>query len=161
MSIIGLRVFKLISHAKMKYVILKAIKFKRDLDLETFVSGIALKKRDLPVSKTNFDITILATGAPSCYASIIAKKEAFDYCISTDFPEQGFYDTYENIRNVKKNNVMNYLKSKDLETIDVFITDHLDDLPLIKVAKHNIIVNPGYDMLAELEKNLISFETIY
>ena len=61
-----------------------------------FVTNIAKFKKDLKVDKSEFDLTILATAAPSCYANIIAKNENFDLCIATNFTDSNFNDEFEN-----------------------------------------------------------------
>ena len=55
---------------------------------------------------------------------------------------------------------MNYLKSENINEIDTLVTDHIDDLPLIKMAKKNIIVNPNQKLIIALKQNSISFEVI-
>lgn len=161
-GILALRLFKKITHAKMKYDILRSISNRINVDYQNFVEGIALKKRSIPVMHDDrFEIKILATAAPSCYANIIAEKENFHKCLGTDFPKTGFNDAYENIKAVKRNNVVNYLKSKGIIEIEVFVTDHIDDLPLMKLAKRNLIVNPNEIMKSQLKQNLISYETIF
>ncbi len=155
------RLFNIISHSKMKYNILNAIKEKDYIGYQKFVSSISFSKRSIPlINDKDFDIKILATAAPSCYANIIAKNEGFNLCLGTEFSDRSFSDKFENIREVKKKNVMHYLSKKGIHEIDVFITDHIDDLPLIKLTKKNIIINPSELMKKELKQNLISFEVL-
>ena len=158
--VIGLRGLKIISHSKMKYIILNSIKSKEQIGYKKFVSSISKYKREIEAIKNNFDLKILATAAPSCYASIIAKNEQFHTCLGTNFPTKSFHDRFENIKEEKKENVMNYLVSQNITKIDTFITDHLDDLPLIKLANRNIIVSPSQDFMFILKQNLISFDVI-
>lgn len=159
--ILLLRGFKVISHAKMKYDVLVLIKNISDLNYNDFVNKIASNKRELSILKdTSFNIKILATAAPSCYAELIAKNENFDVCLSTIFPKIEFYKGFENIREVKKNNVLTYLASRGISEVNTFVTDHIDDLPLMKISKENILINPSKALEAELRKNLISFNVI-
>ncbi|OEK08779.1 hypothetical protein A8C32_00435 [Flavivirga aquatica] len=149
------------THAKMKYFILKLLKNRVDIDYENFITTIAVKKRYIPeVYDKNFDIKILATGAPSCYANVIAKNEQFNICLGTDFPNSTFDPLFENMKAVKKENVMNCLKVENINEIDTLITDHIDDLPLIKLAKRNIIVEPNEELISILKQNSIFFEVI-
>lgn len=149
------------THAKTKYFILKLIKHRNDIDYQEFVKSISNYKRDIPQTyDNNFDIKILATAAPSCYANIISQKENFNFCLSTDFPNSNFNQEFENCKDIKKENVMNYLKSENINEIDTLVTDHIDDLPLIKMAKKNIIVNPNQKLIIALKQNSISFEVI-
>jgi len=107
-----------------------------------------------------FHIKILATAAPTCYANIIAKKEHFDICLGTDFLDSNFNSTFENSKKTKKENVINFLKDKKLNEIDTLVTDHIDDLPLMKLAKRTIIIKPSENLLNQLKQFSISFEVI-
>ncbi|MEC3907307.1 hypothetical protein VOI54_09785 [Tamlana sp. 2201CG12-4] len=145
----------------MKHRVLYLIKDLEYIDYKTFVSSIANKKRDISIIKEErFFIRILATGAPSCYANIIANIEKFDICISTDFPEFNFNDRFDNVKTVKRDNVLKYLRDFDVEQIDTFITDHIDDLPLMKISKQNLIVCPSEVLINQLKQNSISFEVM-
>jgi phosphoserine phosphatase len=149
------------SHAEMKYQIMKLLKHRTDVDYLDFLNTIDRKKRELTVLKDKtFDIKILATAAPACYAKIIAEKEQFDVCLATDFPDSNFNSTFENSKKVKKENVMNYLKEKNLYVIDTLVTDHIDDLPLMKLAKRTIIIRPSEHLLNQIKQFSISFEVI-
>lgn len=155
--IVFLRAIKVTSHAKMKYSILK-LTTNRDVDYKRFVVLINNKKRDNLFDKNDFDLRILATAAPKCYAEIIAKNEMFDVCLATDFPVISFDKTFENIKEVKKDNVMKYLSNKGINVIDVFITDHIDDLPLMRQSKKNILVAPNSKTINKLKLNHVPFE---
>lgn len=148
------------SHGKMKYDILKLLKNRNDINYEAFVNSISSKKRVIPqLRDTIFNVKILATAAPSCYANIIAKNEGL-VCLGTDFPNTRFNQTFENSKINKKENVFKYLKEQNIYEIDTFVTDHIDDLPLIKVAENNIIVKPRKELINTLKQNSISFEGI-
>jgi phosphoserine phosphatase len=145
----------------MKYNVLSLLKNRNDIDYHEFVNSIACKKRDiLALSDDSYDIKILATAAPSCYSNLIAKNEGFDLCLGTDFPSSKFDKDFENVKEVKRNNVFSYLKDLAIDEVDTFITDHIDDLPLLMLAKKNIVVDPNENMLAQLKQNSISFDVI-
>lgn len=149
------------THAEMKYQVLKLIQHRTDIDYLDFLNTIYIKKRDLTILKDeSFDIKILATAAPTCYANIIAEKEQFQVCLGTDFPDSNFNSTFENSKKVKKENVMNYLKGKNVNEIDALVTDHIDDLALMKLAKRTIIIAPSKNLLNQLKQFSISFEVI-
>ncbi|MEZ4856689.1 MAG: hypothetical protein R2812_09475 [Gelidibacter sp.] len=155
------RLLKITTHAQMKYAILKAISNNKNIDCQKFVNRISIKKRHLSIlNDTSFDIKILATAAPSCYATIIAKNENFDVCLGTNFTDSAFDETFENSKEIKKNNIVNYLKNKEITQIDTLVTDHIDDLPIMKLATHNIIVSPNDNLTNKLKQNAIAFETI-
>ncbi|WP_168796624.1 HAD family hydrolase [Cognatitamlana onchidii] len=149
------------SHAKMKYNILNVVKDRPDINYRGFVDSMKSKRHHIPIIKDeSFSFKILATAAPSCYADIIAQDEAFDLCLGTEFSNDPFSGRFENVKNIKKQNVLNYLKANNLGTVNTFVTDHIDDLPLAKVAKFNLIVNPSQTFLEELKHNSISFDVI-
>ncbi|WP_158655132.1 haloacid dehalogenase-like hydrolase [Flavivirga eckloniae] len=148
------------SHAKMKYKILRLLKNRNDIDYNAFVNSISPKKRFIPqLQDPIFDIKILATAAPSCYANIIAKNEGL-VCLGTDIKNTKFNQAFENSKTNKKENVLKYLENQGVHKVDTFITDHIDDLPLIKIAANNILVNPNVELQEELKQNSISFEVI-
>ncbi|RZN82181.1 MAG: hypothetical protein EVB11_09325 [Winogradskyella sp.] len=155
---IKLRMVRLVSHARLKYLTLRMIE-NEDIDFQNFISKLSKYKNELEeMSDSSFDVKILATAAPSCYADWIAKTEGFDVCLATDFPEHGFSADFENLRERKKENLLSYFEKNNLKSVDVFITDHIDDAPIIKMAKKNIIVNPNAKFSNWLKENLINFE---
>lgn len=150
-----------LTHAKIKYHILNILKQRTDIDFNEFVNTISVKKRELKILQDpSFDIKILATAAPLCYASIIAKNNHFTVCLATDFPDSRFKFSFENSRAVKKENVMSYLSNNNINHINVLVTDHIDDLPLIELAMKNLIVAPSKYLVKHLKQNSISFEVI-
>ena len=155
---IKLRIFRFVSHARLKYWVLGLIK-NEDIDYLDFISKLAKHKNELEeISDSSFDIKILATAAPSCYAEYIAKAEGFDVCLATNFPKNGFSSDFENLRERKKENLLHYFKKNNLKSVDVFITDHMDDAPIIKIATKTVIINPNTKFYNWLKENLINFE---
>lgn len=156
------RTCRLISHSKMKYHILKRIMNKRNIDYQKFTNNISIFKRNIStIGEDRYDLKILATAAPSCYANIIAKNEGFDVCLGTDFPVLNFDSEFENIKDIKKQTVMNYLKNVGDYDFDTLITDHLDDIPLMKLANKNILICPSNSTVREVENQLISFKIMH
>ncbi len=154
-----LRLFRFVTHAKMKYYVLKTTEPYK-LDYSRFVESIKKHKRHIEeIYNPEFSIKILATAAPSCYANIIAKNEKFDVCLATEFPTKSYSADYENKGEVKKNNVLQYLQSIGNYQLDTFVTDHLDDLPLMNVALNNVIYNPNQFIEKELYKRDITFKS--
>lgn len=145
----------------MKYEILRVIEKDSQIDYEKFVNSILKFKRDLKVNDKEFDITILATAAPSCYANIVAKNENYDLCIATNFTNSIFNDEFENGKEIKMKNVMSVLLKYKIDQVDTLITDHIDDLPLMKLSKINKIVSPDKDMVALLKQHRIFYEIIH
>ena len=75
-------------------------------------------------------------------------------------PFSKFNELFENSRTVKKENVMNFLSKKQINKIEMLITDHIDDLSLMQVSKMVKIINPNKKLIAQLEQYQISFEVI-
>lgn len=160
-TIIKFRIARLISHSKMKYYILSYIKDKQNINYSEFAHKISKYKNTIPeVSNSNYDTKILATAAPLCYAEIISRENNFHFCSATDFPKADFHNFSENIRETKKINVMHILKRNNCTEIDTFITDHIDDLPLMKISNKNIIINSNKELESQLISNSIEFETL-
>ncbi len=155
------RMLKIISHSRLKYNVLGSIKNKSYLDNVEFVESIGGYKRDISkLYNEEYNLKILATAAPACYSKIIAKDHKFDACIATENPYSRHLLRFENSKENKKKNVVSYLKTKGLGTIDLFITDHIDDLSLIKISKKNIIINPDKHFEKTLQSLDIQYEVV-
>jgi len=144
----------------MKYDILKLTSKMPNSFYEQFVVSILLYKRKINDIDEAYDYKILATAAPASYAEIISRNENFDFCIATNFTDSKFNELFENSRTVKKENVMNFLSKKQINKIEMLITDHIDDLSLMQVSKMVKIVNPNKKLIAQLEQYQISYEVI-
>lgn len=156
-----LRVFKVINHSKMKFIILKAVKGNDKINYKAFVSSLSKYKNQLQIMEgATFDIKVLATAAPNCYSKIIALQEGFDVCLATNTPINNYQQDFENVKEVKKQSVINYLQSLGIEHVDTIVTDHYDDLPLIKIAKQVILVNPSKQTQNILKQNQIFFNIV-
>lgn len=154
----SLRGLKIISHSYLKYRVLKKLN-KSTFDCNEFISQLEKHKCYIKeLSNAMFDLKILATAAPTYYAKEIAKRDGFDICLGTNFPEGSYNSFIENKKEVKKQNVLKCLKENNVKSINLFITDHSDDAPLLKIAKKNIIVSPDVKFNKWLNQNLIKFE---
>ena len=66
----------------------------------------------------------------------------------------------ENLNENKKQNTVSYLVRKGYE-LAVLITDHKDDLPLLRVKKEkNILVNPNEDSLQAIKLEQLPYELL-
>ena len=153
------RILGLVSHAEMKYRVLSwTVNF--NIDHQKFASSIKKYRNNLHSLATNtFQHNILATAAPNIYASIIAINHGFNHCVATTYTKEDFASFVENSKEVKKENVMQLLKSLNLNEIDTLITDHIDDLPLMKISKEVILINPGSELIKELNQHNIKFKS--
>lgn len=103
-------------------------------------------------------VCVLATAAPDCYATIVAKKFGFDYCIATSNTINEVWE--ENIREKKRNNV--YKLCAKIGNVDPYIifTDHYDDLPTMKVCQKTVLVNPSETTLMKVNIEKIDFSIL-
>lgn len=137
----GFRAFKLISHKRWKFQILKDCTGKK-IDVEAFLYHIhkTINKFILDEIK-NYQVSILATAAPELYAISLAKKYHFTHYSATVFNQKYTFFT-ENKQLTKFNNVKQLLANIQNETIDLLITDHIDDKELISDAQKSWLINP-------------------
>lgn len=91
------------------------------------------------MSHQNFDFRLLATAAPAIYVlPFIEKYGYFTDVVCTDFDQYGFL--CETLADIKANAVLERLNNIE---IDLFYTDHSDDIPLAKYSRKVILVHPS------------------
>jgi phosphoserine phosphatase len=81
---------------------------------------------------------IVSTAAPKCYAMFIGDLLRFNgvavsLVLYSEVKNEDYFD------NFKENKVL-YFKENDID-IDIFLTDHIDDMPMIKASKEIILCN--------------------
>lgn len=157
------RKVRIISHELMKkYILLFSKSMMKEKILSDFVDTLWPKLNgkvlDIVTKWLNTDsFVLLSTAAPESYASLIAKRLHLDGCCASQIPKRGF-SWKENVRTVKCKNTLSYLGVNHV-TLEVMLTDHYDDLPLLSVPKYkNIIVNPSAKTISYLRRNNIEFE---
>lgn len=102
---------------------------------------------------------VLSSAAPEGYAKWIAKQYMFDFACATKMSVNS--DWRENVGEEKKLNTQLLLEENAL-TLSVLITDHYDDLPLLRIEKEaNLIVNPTEETKKKIEGNHVKCEYIY
>lgn len=102
-------------------------------------------------------LTMLATAAPSCYAAEFARRMGFDGVCATETPSDASQMT-ECRGEVKLSRAVKWLEAHNA-TLETLVTDHHDDLPLLRLPKHiNILVDPSEKTLSMITG--ISFVTI-
>jgi len=160
--IIFLRAIKQIDHAAMKFSILE-ISQKRvsSSDISHFVNTLHrhVNHHILHTRHDGQQIYILATAAPRLYAEEIAKRYHFDYVIATENTSKQPWK--ENLKETKKENLLKLLAlyAPNSKFVTLY-TDHHDDLPLMKIASHTILVNPDNETLRQVQSAHIDYETI-
>lgn len=160
-----LRKIRWISHDVMKYHILCA------------TNGLMTRKKlDILVDKLllslNQDVinlcfrymregyyVLLSTAAPENYASILSERLSLDGVCATAIPNKK-QEWNENVKSIKCENTISYLKDKGL-SLDILITDHYDDLPLLNIHKErNILVRPYNKTIEHLNNKGIPYEIL-
>ncbi len=152
LSYFAMRYAKVITHQQMKYKILRiSEKESYSLHVDTFVQS--LDKEINPTVKefaNEHVVSILATAAPSLYAQKIAQKYNFTYAIST--PSTSHKPWSENIREKKAEALEYLLESLDAKECDTVLSDHYDDIYIMRYAKRIYLVNPS-EKTEEIVKN--------
>jgi len=161
LRIISMRYLKLINHSEMKFKILKiseqAINEKQII---TFVQSLHkyVNHDVLTFIKSKPSTTILATAAPLLYAEKFKDIYSFQYILAT--PYTGSDNWEENIRNIKKKNLISLLKTYGLnQQVSIFFTDHYDDLPIMKYADLTYLINPNDKTINLTKKENISCDS--
>lgn len=158
---VSLRKLRLISHSRMKQILLSSTTtfFHQKGLLDNFVEQELLhvnhKAQQLmePYRNRGY-LLILVTAAPDLYAHPIAENLHIDLCCATPLPSEVVIGKWkENVGEEKVNALKRLLKVHGAE-LEVVITDHEDDLPLIRYNKEgrNCLVNPAETTLKVLAK---------
>ena len=162
LTIIFLRLTKKITHAEMKFRILKLSEKNISKEqINTFVDtldayanqSILAKLQDLSAR------TVLATAAPLLYAEAIKEKYNFDDVIATEYTY--VEEWRENIKEEKRNSYLKLLQNKAIDPKKVILyTDHHDDLPLMKISDFTYLVQPSKITIQLAEDTNILFKVI-
>lgn len=163
LSLVALRKIRLIStHEKMKYKVLKRSSKYVDKQLmdefvEVLFPYVNRKVLDVLDNYKNTGYrSILSTAAPCCYADLIGQKYLFDATCSSEMPANANWT--ENVRETKKANTLALLQRCNM-TMQVLVTDHYDDIPLLLEPKErNIVVYPSPKTIVLLNKNGIKYD---
>lgn len=156
---LGLRALRLTSHLKMKFAVLPLVPLTPELK-DDFTSRVraamnpqvqALLHR-LTDTNPMCDV-LLATAAPDFYIPWIWDGP-FVATHGTDNP-----DRIECRGMNKLRRVMAYAKTHHLP-LEVAITDHIDDLPLLTASAQRYIVNPSPETVKTLQRNSLPFAEI-
>ncbi|MGN0230897.1 MAG: HAD family hydrolase [Muribaculaceae bacterium] len=92
-------------------------------------------------------LILLATAAPSCYADEFARRMGFDGVCATQIPADDSPMT-ECRGEEKLRCAINWLEAHNA-SLEALVTDHHDDLPLLRLPKHlNILVDPSEKTLS-------------
>lgn len=143
---IAVRKLRLITHSRLKQRLMHITEPIMGPDeLHKFANKLAryihptVLKVCRQLRQTNYTV-ILATAAPASYATLIAQGVSLDGCIAT--PSSDTPDWREVVREEKRDQVLALLQRNGL-SLYAIITDHYDDLPLMRVSEEITLVSPN------------------
>ncbi len=156
-----LRKLRFVSHSRMKQALLDRtaafIRQKSRLDhfAEQEVTHLNVPvQRAVEPYRIRGHLPVLATAAPAFYAHAIAEFLNMDLCCGTLLPSEVVIGEWkENVGQHKVEALQRLLQVHKAE-LDVVITDHSDDLPLLNsnTSGRNIVVGASPASLAAIEK---------
>ena len=100
----------------------------------------------------------MATAALDSYSEAISSMLKINHTVATSTLLENIWN--ENVGSIKANGVANLIKTLyNVEIINLFYTDHIDDLPMMRFANKIILVNPKPITIQEIRKyNFINLE---
>ena len=148
-----LRSMKLITHTDFKYNVIELIEITEKTRQVFKAKAIAKFNPDIKDMICDFQVEgaaiLLATAAPDIYVPWIWKGEFIASETKTRHELRG----EEKLKGVKE-----YMRKNNMDLYAV-ITDHYDDLPLLRAgATHNILVNPSLKTIERTGLTPYSFE---
>lgn len=156
-----LRKLRLISHSSMKAHTLRltAVFMQRNGQIDLFVERELLLlntrvQQFMEQYRNRGHMLILCTAAPAIYAHPIAENLHIDFCCATPLPSEIVIGQWcENVGQNKVQSLSRMLKVHKAE-LDVVITDHHDDLPLLDYNEgSNFVVAPSAKTLQLLKQH--------
>lgn len=156
-----LRKLRFVSHSRMKQALLDrtAAFMTQKSRLDHFVEK-EMTYLNVPVQqlmepyRNRGHLLVLATAAPAFYAHAIAEFLNMDLCCGTLLPSEVVIGEWkENVGQHKVEALQRLLQVHKAE-LDVVITDHSDDLPLLNsnTTGRNIVVGASPASIAAIEK---------
>lgn len=160
------RKLRLITHETMKYQVLRvSLSFMTESRLRSFVSQIETKQNMKVVKlcqrfQQEGYYMLLSTAAPENYVQFLYSDFLFDYYCASPLPTKKGTQWRENVREQKKNNTLEILHKENV-SLEIMITDHYDDLPLLEEQKkRNILVSPSTKTIEKLSQLKINYDII-
>lgn len=156
-----LRKLRLVSHSRMKYALLRRTatfvncndRLDQFVEQElTRVNPIARKQME-PYRNRGY-LLVLCSAAPSLYAHPIAENLGLDLCCATLLPSEVVIGQWQECVGDQKLEALRRLLQVHKAELDVVITDHHDDLPLLNfnAEGRNILVNASAQTRQILDK---------
>lgn len=161
---VAMRKARMISHGRMKLRILRTSEPIMNERLLMEFSVLIAKHfnpiviKEITRLKEEGISLILASAAPESYASLIARLANIDYHIAT--PASAAADWKECVGEEKKSRVLKLLREMGLNA-DGIMTDHLDDLPLMRLMSGKItLVSPKKETLDAVNAEGLSYKIV-
>lgn len=148
--IVGLRKMRRISHADAKMAIMCCCRSSYSGKIwiySAFCDKLMKRLRPSVLSiierfRNRGYRVALATAAPEEYAELIAGWCGFDFCIASRYKKTISPSSYECKGMEKLRRVKELCYQKDM-SIAAVVTDHSDDIPLMKLSPECYLVNPS------------------
>lgn len=166
---IALRKLRIISHATMKrHLMQRTVLFmQRKSRMDDFVEEELLLvnpqvKAELERYRNRGHLLILATAAPAFYAKAIADDFRLDACLGSLLPSEVVIGDWKENKGEEKVRVLSHFLQQHDATLDAVITDHHDDLPLLRKNSQgtNLLVGPTSQTEALIKKENIPFRKL-
>ncbi len=148
--IVGLRKLRCISHAAAKMTIMGYCSsfYKGDEVYSFFCSKLINQLRPSVLNLIDEyhkrgDKVVLATAAPAEYAKLLAMQCGLDFCIASEYMNKiSPMQTYECVGEEKLQRVKELCLHENMRVAAV-VSDHSDDLPLMRFAPIAYLVSPS------------------
>lgn len=158
---VTLRKVRIISHSRMKQALLRrtSIFMSRKGRLDQFVEQelVHLNSEAQHLMETYRNrgyLLILCTAAPGLYAQQIADYCSIDLCCATLLPSEVVLGRWNECVGQHKVDALSRMLRVHKAELEVVITDHYDDIPLLNYNAdgRNVIVNPSAKTLRLLQQ---------
>lgn len=162
---VALRKLRLVSHSTMKRALLNrtAAFISQQGRLDVFVEQEMsylnpTAQRLMEPYRNRGYLLVLATAAPAFYAHCIADYVRLDLCCGTQLPSEVVIGQWRECAGQTKVEALQRLLQVHKAELDVVITDHSDDLPLLNynTSGRNIVVGASDKSLAIIQKGCTS-----
>lgn len=160
-----MRRLKLIHHVDMKYPfhreVEKAIGCEEMAIFVRHIAGMIRPEVLQQVRNLQHEgyMCVLATAAPAFYASELGKRFGFDMCVATGLSAEagGYVEARGEEKKLRVCNAVSEAGGK----IEVVMTDHEDDLPLLRIPDvKRWLVSPTDALCSALKRDGLDFEII-
>lgn len=149
------------SHVNMKIRVLNIACGKMsDDDLTLFMRSITSRvNRTVYAMVQKYDYSILATAAPDFYAYKLSLMLGFDACVSSAL--DSIINEGKELRGVRKCKRVHSIAQELGLDIAAVVTDHKDDLPLLRVSGvSRFLVDPADELRMILDAEMLPYTVI-